>query len=241
MLARFFQKFGAQGIGFFLKTLFKPNQLISFHFSEYPQPIFLRNNSSDLPTFNQVFLYEEYLMDYDFKPEIIIDCGANIGMATVYFKNKFPDAKIVSIEPEPSNFELLQKNTKAYNNVFCLQGGIWNKPTNLLVKDMGVGSWGFMIEESETQTPESISAYTIDQIMQQFGIDRIDILKIDIEGSEKELFENNYAAWLPKTKVLIIELHDRMRKGCSKSVFKALSDFNFSTAQKGENIFVFLN
>ena len=64
---------------------------------------------------------------------------------------------------------------------------------------------------------------------------KIDIMKIDIEGSEKELFESNYESWLPKVKTLIIELHDHMRKGA------ALSKYNFSLAVKGEDIVCFFN
>lgn len=240
-LVRYHKKFGFQGIVFLLKKQYKQNQTFTFSHSEYSQPIFLRNNTSDIPTFMQVIFNQDYLMDYNFEPKVIFDCGANIGLGTVYFKNKFPDAKIISIEPEQSNFELLLKNTKEYSNVFCLKGGIWSKSTNLVIKDVGLGNWGFMIEEFDTSTKDSIKSYTIDDIMKQFDIDQIDILKIDIEGSEKELFESNYEEWLPKTKVLIVELHDRLRKGCSKSFYKALSNYDFSTTHRGENIYVFMN
>ena len=180
-------------------------------------------------------------MKFNFEPKVILDCGANVGYAAVYFKNEFPNARIISIEPEKFNFELLLKNTKEYSDMTCLMGGIWNKSTHLTIKDVGLGNWGFMIEESINPTEDSIKAYTIENLMKQFCIDQIDILKIDIEGSEKELFESGYEYWLPKTKVLIIELHDRMRNGCSKSLFSALSNYNFSTTHKGENIYVFMN
>ena len=240
IIIKYYGKFGFQGITFLFKKHFKQNQTITFSNSEYSHPIFLRNNTSDIPTFLQVIINQDYLMNYNFEPKVIIDCGANIGLGTVYFKNKYPNAKIISIEPEQSNFELLLKNTKKYNNVYCLKGGIWKKSTNLLIKDVGLGNWGFMIEESNTSSKDSIKAYTIDDLIKQFDIDHIDILKVDIEGSEKELFECNYEKWLPKTKVLIIELHDRMRQGCSKSFFKALSNYNFSISHKGENIYVFM-
>ena len=121
-----------------------------------------------------------------------------------------------------------------------LKSAVWNKSINLVIKDVGLGHWGFMIEETIMPTENSIQAYTIENIMKQFSIDQIDILKIDIEGSEKELFESGYEYWLPKTKVLILEIHDRMRVGCSKSIFKALSNYNFSTCHRGENLFVFM-
>ena len=238
---RYHMRFGFQGITLLLKILFKKNQILTFSNSKYSQPIFLRNNTSDIPTFEQVIINQDYLMYYNFDPKVILDCGANIGLASVYFSNKFPDAKIISIEPEKSNFELLLKNTEKYGNVITLNGGIWNKSTNLAIKDVGLGNWGFVVEESDTSTRYSIKAFTIDGIIKQFNIEQIDILKIDIEGSERELFESNYEEWLPKTKVLIVELHDRIRKGCSKSFFKALSNYNFSSTHKGENIYIIMN
>ncbi len=118
--------------------------------------------------------------------------------------------------------------------------GIWNKITNLLVKDVGFGNWGFVVEEVDTETPDSIRAITITDIMKMYNIDYIDILKIDIEGSEKELFESAYEEWLPKVHLIIIELHDRFRKGTAKSFFKTMSDYNFSLTLKDENIYCFM-
>ena len=70
--------------------------------------------------------------------------------------------------------------------------------------------------------------------------DNCDIVKLDVEGSEKEIFSENYEGWLPKKKVLIVELHDRMKKGCRKAVFQAISRYDFSLQVAGENL-VFTN
>ena len=139
------------------------------------------------------------------------------------FKNRFPNAKIISIEPDISNFEYLKTNTKLYNDIFILQGAIWNK--NLVIKDVGLGNWGFVIEELLNEHENSIKAYTIQNLMSLFEIDKIDILKLDIEGSEKESFESNFEFWLSKVQVIIIELNDVIRPGSSKSFFKAMIYF----------------
>ena len=76
--------------------------------------------------------------------------------------------------------------------------------------------------------------------MADYGITVLDLVKIDIEGAEKELFENGYEKWLPKTRVLVVELHDRMKPGCSKSVFSAICQYDFSFSHKGENL-IFTN
>ncbi|MBK9249843.1 MAG: FkbM family methyltransferase [Ignavibacteria bacterium] len=214
---------------------------MSFKHKEFKHPIFLRNNSSDIPTFGQILIDRDYDFEIDFTPNIIIDLGANIGLAALYFKNKFPTANIVCVEPEQSNFKLLQMNTSQYDNVVCLNNGIWNKNTNLIIEDSKSGFWGFMVRETTEITANSIQAISINEIMSQLNIEFIDILKIDIEGSEKELFETNYEEWMPKVKIIIIELHDRMRAGSAKSFFKALVQYNFSLTMRGENIICIMN
>ena len=107
------------------------------------------------------------------------------------------------------------------------------------MEDKGYREWGFMISETPTGTPGAIQAITIPDLMRQQQCDAIDILKIDIEGSEKELFESGYDTWLPKVSTLVIELHDRMREGAALSFFRALTNYNFRLAIKDENIVCF--
>ena len=191
-------------------------------------PLSLRNNLSDILTFEQIFIKLEYNIDIPIVPENIIDCGANIGLTTVYLKNRYPSSTIIAIEPDAGNFALLKKNTSQYVSVHCLNNGAWNKSTNLEVVDkLNVGPWAFETVETNQKTATTVQSITITEIMQQFDLNEIDLLKIDIEGAEKELFSDNYEYWLPKTKVLYIELHDRYRKGTSASFFQAISKYDF--------------
>jgi FkbM family methyltransferase len=227
-LTQLYTRFGYRGILFYLKCFFKWNQTISFSHDNYLHPITLRNNTTDIPTFEEVIVNQNCSIKYDFEPEVIIDCGAHIGLASVFFINKFPKSKIISIEPEQSNFEMLLKNTKDYGNIHCLNCGVWNKSANLLIKDNEFGNWAFSVEEVDFCNENTIPAITINDIMKRYNFDKIDILKINIEGSEKELFESNFEEWLSKTKIVIIDLHDSIRNGASRSFFKALSNYNFS-------------
>ena len=60
-------------------------------------------------------------------------------MAALYFANAYPNAKIVSVEPESNNYNVLVNNTESYGNIHTIQSGIWNKSTYLKVKDIGLG------------------------------------------------------------------------------------------------------
>ena len=95
-------------------------------------------------------------------------------------------------------------------------------------------------QENLEKSSSLIPTISISKIMKDNNITVIDLLKIDIEGAEKELFESSFESWLPNTRVLVVELHDRMKPGCSKSVFSAICKYDFSFSHKGENL-IFTN
>lgn len=229
-----FKKFGLTGNRLLLNARKPKGEIISITLPNFRQPIYLRAQTSDIETFHKIFYNTEYNVPINFKPEVILDLGANIGLATVFFSNKYPDAKIFSVEPEKANFEMLLKNTQFNPNITCLNYGIWNRSTNLEIKS-GYDNWGFRVNEVDYENENTVAAISINKILEDYKLDHIDILKIDIEGSEKELFEKNIEKWLPKTKMIVIELHDEIKAGCSKSMFKALCNYNFDLSVIGEN------
>lgn len=192
----------------------------------------------DAKIFEQIFIDREYEFPISFEPRSIIDLGANVGYAALFFANRYPGAQIFSLEPESSNFEQAVLNTKLYPNIRMVQGAVWHEPAMINLVDKGLGEASFMVESGPGQN--DIRAYTCAEIMEMMQIETIDILKIDIEGAEKNLFELNYQSWLPRTRVLMIETHDRYREGCSQSVYDAIGQFNFSKDQRGENL-IFCN
>ena len=183
---------------------------------------------------------DQYNIKFPFIPQTILDAGANIGLASVYFSYRYPQAAIVAIEPSKENFIVLEKNIERYANVKSYCKGLWNKDVYLeIINTDGVQN-AFMVAETTMDNPAALPAISISTIMKEQNWDSIDILKIDIEGSEKEVFELNYETWLPKCKAIIIELHDNMKQGTSKSVFNAISKYNFSFDMQDENL-IFIN
>ena len=222
-----------EAVSFYLKM--KTGNWNNFNLKKLKHSFSIRNNPFDFATFEEVILREDYNLTINFNPSTIIDGGANIGLTSVFFANKYPQADIVAVEPEEGNFEMLKKNTKNYGGINLIRSGIWSHSAILSVIDEGKGNNSFTVTEVLSARADSINAISIYEIMQERSWDTIDILKLDIEGAEKNVFESDYEQWLPKVKVLIVELHDRMRSGCSEAVFKAVSQYNFSNGIKGEN------
>ncbi|MDI5950674.1 FkbM family methyltransferase [Flavobacterium yafengii] len=234
------------GYRYFFINLLMALGINKIHLLKLGFPIYLRPRSSDLLTFHQIFTFKEYDVNFGFIPRFIIDAGANIGLASVFFTNKFPEVKIVAIEPENSNFQMLQKNTKDYKNILLNKRALSNQ-SNLIfdVVDKGFGNWGFVTEIHDLNVihkiVDTVRSITIDEILIEHNLEYLDLLKIDIEGGEKELFESNYENWLPRTKCIIIELHDGITKGSSKSFFNAISKYDFSYFNRGENLLLINN
>jgi len=205
-------------------------------------PVHLRVPSSDVEVFRQIFIRNEYKVEVNRDPEFIVDAGANIGLASIYFANQFPNARILAIEPEKENFEVLVKNVKPYPNVQPVLGALWGESAEVEVVDRGLGNWGFMIEtSSDSQTPsksshQKVKGMTVDMILDRYDVPKISILKLDIEGAELEVFRNS-SSWIDRIDSLIIELHEDMKPGCNRSFYSATGGFDLEWSQ-GEFVYL---
>jgi FkbM family methyltransferase len=229
------------GLSIAVREIFthQPKEVV-VSYDNVKHPIYLRLKTSDMLTFVHVFLRSEYNVDIAKKPTVIVDAGANIGLTSVFYANKYPDAKIIALEPEYSNFILLKKNTAAYGNIVAINKALWGENTTLEIVDPGLDKWGFQTRkrnEKEADRKKAIESITIDKLMIDNMLSHIDILKIDIEGAEKEVCETA-SAWIDKVGMMAIELHDRHKIGCSRSFYNATNGFD-AEIYKGENVFVF--
>jgi FkbM family methyltransferase len=213
------------------------NRIDDLHVPAVRYPISLRKGTSDTLAFDQVFLYGEYAVEFGEDPRVVIDGGANIGMFSVFMKNRFPAAKIICIEPDKENFQQLRKNLEWYDDIHFENCGLWHKECKLRVWDKyELGKWAMVVEETEVNA--DVSALSINALMDKYGLSHIDVLKLDIEASEKELFSQNFYPWLSRTKMIIIELHDSMKEGCARQFFETVNSVfpHYQLSIKGENV-----
>lgn len=209
---------------------------------QHRSPLKLRVPSSDIRTYHQVFVDEEYDFSASEEPLTIVDAGANVGLASISFANRFPNATVIAIEPESSNFALLKRNVAPYPRIIPLQAALWSEAGEIDLMDPGYGKWGFVTRNATDdhgpsgQLCHRVRAVTVSNLMEIYGLSSIDILKIDIEGAEREVFGDT-TPWLSRVNAIIIELHDRMKPGCSRAFYNGSNGFD-SEWQRGENVFV---
>jgi FkbM family methyltransferase len=219
-LARYAQLLANKGIGR------APNMLGS--------DVFLRPGTTDQDVFDEIFVDREYDIDLG-DPRFIVDAGAHIGLSSVFFSSKYPKATVVAIEPEPSNFDLLLMNTRNFPNIKPLRAGLWSRRAFLRIEASDVPTWSFRVVEDSSG--QGIPALGIPDVMADFNAERIDILKMDIEGSEVEVL-NSHRGWMSKVGTLIIELHDRLRPGCSEALAHAVSGHEYDQSRSGESVVI---
>jgi FkbM family methyltransferase len=147
-----------------------------------------------------------YIPDAILRPEdvrLILDCGANIGITALYFASRYPNARIFSIEPNDENFELLKRNTAAESRIVPIRGAVVGRPRKSVRLTSGEPAWGNFISE-EGNGPE-IPAFTIEQILSTYNLSHVDLLKVDVEGAEKYIFDDGQ--FMRQVSFAIVELH----------------------------------
>ncbi len=196
-------------------------------------PLQCRYDTSDISVFTQVFNEQEYAVLNDLQDvRLIIDCGANVGYSAAYFLNRYPEAQLIAVEPDSANFAILQQNMKPYGDrVKLYMAGIWSHSTGLTVcrgSYRDGAEWSTQVRESLPGETPDVEAVDIGTLLRGSGHEFIDILKIDIEGSETVILSENYAPWLKQTRNMAIELHD---EECERIFYKAIEGYPFSLSQ----------
>lgn len=183
--------------------------------------------------YNQV---ESYIRKISEDEPVIIDAGANIGLFCRLILKENSASKIYAIEPEEKNYQLLKANTKNYD-VRPLRGGVWSHDCHLKVVPRETGDWGFTVKEVEEADDNSIKAIGMNSLIEKYGLSQIDLVKMDVEGSEYEIFNSDNLEWLDVCRAIVIETHDHIVKGADALVNKMLLDRGFSKFFYEENQF----
>ncbi|OLY93895.1 methyltransferase, FkbM family [Cnuella takakiae] len=219
---------------------------VQFDFRKKIIHLALRYASSDAKVFNQIFVRNEYgnlvrtfLNHYDgITPVKIVDIGANVGLTAIYLHSFLPVERYIAIEPAPDNFSFLKRNfmLNSLDAIEAVQVAIWSKHVTLQQSsDFRDGlQWSTtFIETDAVDKGSSIMGTTFPALVEKHCLDTIDILKIDIEGAEFEIF--NHTAdfpWLHAVKFLAIELHPE--KGNILAIKELLKRYGFVLFDSGE-------
>ena len=197
-------------------------------------PIWLRAGTSDAAVFLQVFADRQGFFPVPENPRLVVDAGANIGLTSVCLANRFPQSDIVALEVDEGNFNILRKNCLPYPKITPLLLGLWSHSANLLIENPGSAAWAFHTKEVAEGTPGAIPAVDVTDLLQQIGRSHIDVLKIDVEGAEYDVFAEGLSKWIDKVSTLVVEVHESIRSGVTELVLSSMAERDFSARRWGE-------
>lgn len=166
----------------------------------------LRTHGGDLFVFYEVLLDRCYRLPRAVPaPRTIVDLGANVGLTTLFYAAEYPGARFVCVEPDPANAVLLRHNVRSLGSAAAVvEAAAAARPGPVFFRT-GAGTWGGTVTEEEDATSR-IEATTLPELRRLYQLDHIDLLKVDIEGSEQALFAD-CSEWIDAVSTIIIELH----------------------------------
>lgn len=201
----------------------------------------VRVGGSDPFALREVFRDEAYRLPDDVPPlppaAFIVDAGANVGYAAVWLAARHPDASVVAVEPESSNHALLLANTRDMPRIHPVRAALWHERTAVRLEDPNLGAWAFRTHAGDGPAGgRRVPTVTLPGLMEAFGRERIDLLKLDVEGAERELLANDPGPWLDRTDRIVMETHDRFHPGCSEALAQAVRGRGFARRDDGDMV-----
>lgn len=184
------------------------------------------DSASFLFMYDEIFKTEIYKFKTDNPVPYIIDGGANIGLASIYFKKLYPNAEIVAFEPDPTIFKILEANINSYgfDRIKLIAKGLWNQETTLKFQIEGA-------DAGSLETFDNSNDKHLDQVpvtsLKSYLNKSVDFLKLDIEGAEtvvlKDIVKN-----LQKVERIFVEYHSYVEQEQSlNEIINILTQANF--------------
>ena len=195
-----------------------------------------RPGTSDLYVFQQIYVAREYSCLDHLKDDscLIVDCGANVGYSSAYFLSRFPSSYVIAVEPDPGNFEVLERNLAPYAGRYrAIRSAVWSERLGLVLGETPRSGqeWARQVRPALPGEKASMQAMDIGTLLKDSGFAKIRVLKIDIERAEAAVFSANYESWLANVDNIMIELHG---EECRDIFMKAISTESFDVSECGE-------
>jgi FkbM family methyltransferase len=172
-----------------------------------PTALTLRPFAGDLFVLYEVLAFNAYHIAPSLLPpdnvRVVVDCGANIGITSLFLAARYPGATILSVEPHPENFALLKTNVARVPRILPIRACVTGASQSAVRFTTHQPAWGNRIATDDHGV--LVPAITIEELCKQTGIEKIDLLKLDIEGAEEQVLENG--TFLARTEQIIVELH----------------------------------
>jgi len=205
-------------------------------------PVIARSHTSDLEAFAQVFAELQYrpivAAIAQHNVDMIVDAGANVGYASAYFLSQLPECRILAIEPDFGNYEVLVRNLSPYGErAHVLHAALWSSDVDLVLRNERFRDgreWSRQVRACNNGEKARVHGIGMNTVLEKSGRSRVSLLKIDIEGAEREVFSQNLMPWIDRVDAIAIELHEDSVFGPVKQLFAEAIAGRFIAKRFGE-------
>lgn len=207
---------------------------------------YFRPTASDLHVLREVFVHRVY--DYPYLDVVgsvrrVLDLGSNIGVSCLYFNLRFPQAELVCVEPVPENVRVLTHNARSNRLPWRIEAMAVGAAAG--EADLYASRWWASCSTTKTvaeartalpHRPESflggwvtqVPATTVDDLLDRAGWDTVDIVKMDVEGAEREVLLDVAPRWLKRAEALVVDIHAKYIP--RDRIVARLADYGFRPA-----------
>lgn len=176
---------------------------------------------SELKIIREVFVDGEYDLPGKLDPPIIVDLGSNVGISVLYFAARYPGAHVLAVEPEPSAFARLLENTAHLPAVTAVQAAVCDCDGEVTLFSGGE-SWAASTAPSRLRPDARIvPARTLDGLLREHALERVGLLKIDIEGGEVAVLAD---AGVRRAERIVFEFHQEHTERSVWDVLEGLDE-----------------
>lgn len=201
------------------------------------------------PCFVDLYTVREVLIDQIYAPvikhldqcETIVDVGANIGLASIFLASQFPEARLLAVEPDPETHQALEANLRRLPNPSQIASvAIWSDRSGICRANHSTQQDRISYLEPRSATDadclrDVLESVTMHDLLSLLEEPRIDLLKIDTEGAEIELFKGA-VSWLEMVRCILIEFHGNSRKEADFD--RLMVKYGFHIVEDASNIVV---
>lgn len=152
--------------------------------------VFYLRHVMDIAVLREVFVDKEYEWCPTSDLKVIIDLGAHFGDTTLYYAARFPEAKIVAVEPSPENFARLVQHTKHNPNIIPVQAAIGPEDGEITLHLMPSSLGHSIVDRKGSGEEVVVQQLSLQSLFQKNNITKADLIKFDIEGAEFDLFKS---------------------------------------------------
>ena len=141
-------------------------------------------------------------------PAVIVDLGGNIGASAVYFATRYPSARVVVLEPDPDSFERLERNSRPFPRIKPLRLAVSTDDGEVPLYRTGYTLTASLLPTAPGSEPLPVEGISLDSLLAREGLDRVDLLKFDVEGVEDAVLRSSTR--LLDIDAFVGEIHERV-------------------------------